>query len=356
MVSITRQQAICMFYCEKYNEENIVKLSKRIEEIEDVDICYMNDPASPLLQCQKRINQNPFMYNLYPTEDSNDEKSASLEIKLQNQVQVAQFLNLTYLSCDPGNEEMFDRKDVTVNEVMDTAMKFSAFFDNYTINAFGQWCGRKKLDFLQVQSKRGGKDGERITTRSLYVLKDKFIHDAVYKITSYLPRYQNYVKSLKKEGYVIIGYARKSPSVDCKFTQKRCLQSMCDRLKERSLVDSIFVSNYCKAAEPLADRDMKKNEDILAQLNVAGDMQDALQFIAEKSKICLVALDYAGLTTNTADLKQFLRNNEQIKKIIVDRLPISNEAHVYESSELIEEQEILKLFDCRKRSYQRSLE
>ena len=94
------------------------------------------------------------------------------------------------------------------------------------------------------------------------------------KISKYLPKYQKYVNSLKNKGFSIIGYARKSPGNDNEANRVRCLRSMCDRLVERSLVDAVFTSSCCKAADPLAERDMIKNTDILTTLNVAGDMQD----------------------------------------------------------------------------------
>ncbi|ORX52021.1 hypothetical protein DM01DRAFT_1337009 [Hesseltinella vesiculosa] len=67
MATITRQQAICMFYCEKYNEDNVIRLSKRIDEMEDVDICYLkDDPTRPFLCSVTTIHSNPFQYHLYP--------------------------------------------------------------------------------------------------------------------------------------------------------------------------------------------------------------------------------------------------------------------------------------------------
>ena len=81
------------------------------------------------------------------------------------------------------------------------------------------------------------------------------------------------MNSLKTEGFTIIGYARKSPSNDHKVNRVRCLRSMCGRLAERSLVDAIFISSCCKAADPLAERDMIQDGDILNTLNVAGNMQ-----------------------------------------------------------------------------------
>ncbi|KAI9020182.1 hypothetical protein CLU79DRAFT_756057 [Phycomyces nitens] len=66
MVTISREQAICMFYSEPYNESNVVKLSKLIENLDDIEICYSVDPTEPMLLCQTRINQNPLKYQQYP--------------------------------------------------------------------------------------------------------------------------------------------------------------------------------------------------------------------------------------------------------------------------------------------------
>ncbi|KAG2218961.1 hypothetical protein INT45_008385 [Circinella minor] len=355
MVTITRQQAICMFYCEEYTKENVIKLNKRIAEMEDVEICFMNDPLSPLLQCEKRINQNPFLYNRYPVgETKSDDKSNTSGAMLRklvatkkNQAQIIQFLNIIYFASDPGNGVMFDCKEITTKEILNTVKQYTTFFDDKTIFSFGQWCSRKKVELVTVGSKRVSRNGERINIRSLYALKDEYLGESRQ---IFIPHF------LKNEGFSIIGYARKSPGKDNEANRVRCLRSMCDRLVERSLVDVVFISSCCKAADPLAERDRTKNCDILSTLNVAGDMQDLLLFIAEKPKICLVVLDFAGLTTNILDLNEFLKNNEQIKKIMVDMLPISNKVHVYDRSELVENQEKLTLFDCRKRSYQRSLE
>ncbi|KAI8329964.1 hypothetical protein BC941DRAFT_441740 [Chlamydoabsidia padenii] len=47
MVTINREQAICMFYCEPYNESNVVKLSKLIDDMNNIEICYSDDPTEP---------------------------------------------------------------------------------------------------------------------------------------------------------------------------------------------------------------------------------------------------------------------------------------------------------------------
>lgn len=59
MVTISREQAICMCYCEAFNKLNVVKLSKLIDDMSIIEICYAEDSTEPMLLCQARINQNP---------------------------------------------------------------------------------------------------------------------------------------------------------------------------------------------------------------------------------------------------------------------------------------------------------
>jgi hypothetical protein len=64
-MTISREEAICILYCEKYTEANVETLSKRINEMIDIEICYNNDPYEPMLQCIKRIYGSPNVYHLY---------------------------------------------------------------------------------------------------------------------------------------------------------------------------------------------------------------------------------------------------------------------------------------------------
>lgn len=108
---------------------------------------------------------------------------------------------------------------------------------------------------------------------------------------------------------------------------------MCDRLRERSLVDKLFVSVCSNANHPISERDVKVDKKIIEKLDVDGNTQgkstnvnsifyfsiliigvplllffflEMLQYISTNKKICLVVLDYAGLTTDPNDLKKFL--------------------------------------------------
>jgi hypothetical protein len=89
----------------------------------------------------------------------------------------------------------------------------------------------------------------------------------------YLPDYQNYIKNLKEEGYNIVGYVRNSHGTEDKERRIRLLQIMCDRLKERSLVDHVFASVCCRASDPIVETDLTRDEESLAQLHVDGDIQ-----------------------------------------------------------------------------------
>ncbi|ORX54155.1 hypothetical protein DM01DRAFT_267611 [Hesseltinella vesiculosa] len=57
-----------MFFCEKYTEDNVEKLTKKIEKVKDIDICYLNDPVQPFMCSILAIKSNPSKYHLYPTQ------------------------------------------------------------------------------------------------------------------------------------------------------------------------------------------------------------------------------------------------------------------------------------------------
>ncbi|KAI9480871.1 MAG: hypothetical protein EXX96DRAFT_564536 [Benjaminiella poitrasii] len=64
-MNITREQAICMFFGQKFNQTNVSILSKRIDEFKDIDICYDNDPKTPILVLRRLIQTKPYKYIRY---------------------------------------------------------------------------------------------------------------------------------------------------------------------------------------------------------------------------------------------------------------------------------------------------
>ncbi|KAI9247256.1 hypothetical protein EDC94DRAFT_496553, partial [Helicostylum pulchrum] len=73
-------------------------------------------------------------------------------------------------------------------------------------------------------------------------------------IVEYRDHYQEYIRKLKQEEYSIIRYARKSEGpID--GNRIRLLQLMCERLREISLVEKVFVSVCSNAILPIYERD-----------------------------------------------------------------------------------------------------
>jgi hypothetical protein len=80
MIVITREQAICMFFCEEYNEDNVKKLTKEVDDFVNGEICYTEDPTKPIILSKRTINQNPFLYHKYQPK-----KSVANDITIEEQ-------------------------------------------------------------------------------------------------------------------------------------------------------------------------------------------------------------------------------------------------------------------------------
>jgi hypothetical protein len=62
---VNREQAVCIFYCEDFNEENVARCSKKIKNIGDVDIYYLHDPTDPVLAFNTRMKALPYTFHRY---------------------------------------------------------------------------------------------------------------------------------------------------------------------------------------------------------------------------------------------------------------------------------------------------
>lgn len=64
--NLTRPQAACVFFGESINKDNERECEKKLDEIEGVDICYLeNEPTEPLLVSRVRIRLFPNRYKQY---------------------------------------------------------------------------------------------------------------------------------------------------------------------------------------------------------------------------------------------------------------------------------------------------
>ncbi|CAO3685246.1 unnamed protein product [Rhizopus stolonifer] len=140
-------------------------------------------------------------------------------------------------------------------------------------------------------------------------MKNEFREGIVETIATSIPRYQNYINFFKKQGRTIIDYARKSIGSNDEKNRKILLNSIVQCLKERPLCDMVFVSWSCSADANFSSRDMNGNTDLLNELiGVDGDTQSMISYInSSETDVCLVAIDFAGLSTNIGDLQNFFK-------------------------------------------------
>lgn len=76
---------------------------------------------------------------------------------------------------------------------------------------------------------------------------------------------------MKKEGYVIVGYARKSPGKQKSILK---IQNMTILLKRGSFVDKCFISLSSQALNDINTKDSKDDKDILNDVkDVQGNTQ-----------------------------------------------------------------------------------
>ncbi|ORX52439.1 hypothetical protein DM01DRAFT_1323617 [Hesseltinella vesiculosa] len=355
-MNISREQAACMFYGEEFNEINKSVLVKRIDDIKDVDICYIDDQTDPVLVSQRKMNINPFRYHKYLSIPETKPINEMPRAQLTSDTMIITFLNEAFLACSPHNDEVYSLECMTTNEILAVVSRYTSLFDDKSSNSFLQWCLRRKIKFTKatVSRKRAKGQKEKIGFRNVYAMKRELIDNVAESIATYLPRYQEYIGNLHKEGFQVIGYARKSIGKEDEDTRIRLLQNMVERLAKRSLVKKVFVSPSSSASEKISARDTNEVGIARRLKNVDGNTQDLISFIAATENVCLVVLDFAGITTDAEDLRSFVQDNSNLKMIVIDQLPFQHEVKLFQRNQLLNDPQALENFICRKSCVQRS--
>ncbi|KAI7893349.1 uncharacterized protein EV154DRAFT_501738 [Mucor mucedo] len=267
---------------------------------------------------------------------------------------------------------------MSLYDIMMDLSNFTSIFKEEGNTKFANWCAAQKFDFLRTKIKRNrGDSNHRTSQRQIYVLKDGFkcnnhyhivdgllkeiveirqtaIYIVVWLLSNSARECDDHFDACPMDGYCILGYCRKSRTTSCKDEVTKSLQNMITGLRSRSLVEHVYVSASCNAKTPISRRDIKKNLILNELSGVNGDAQDMIKELAKKNKVCLVVIDSAGLTTNMSDLELFLREHENLKKIIIDTLAHDNQVHVVECAEEIVKVKSLFRFDGRQTLNHRS--
>lgn len=174
---------------------------------------------------------------------------------------------------------------------------------------------------------------------------------------------------------------------------------MCDRLRERSLVDKLFVSFFSNANHPISERDSNVDEKIDEKLYADGNTQgkntnvnsfsisryqlyvslipsflslEMLQYINinKKNLSCSLGLcrsdnwperfkkvfrvSFKQMINSKKLLKTLFRTNKNIEKAVVDNLPKNNKVEIFERKEILNNPSRLEAFKCRSNTCQRS--
>ncbi|KAG1176941.1 hypothetical protein G6F70_005205 [Rhizopus microsporus] len=156
------------------------------------------------------------------------------------------------------------------------------------------------------------------------------------------------IENLKKDGYQVTGYLRKSSGKGDASMRLRLLDLMVDRLIKDSSMDMVFASYSSSSKQPFTDHD---RTDPLRAPKTLGSTQGAihlLRLLSTASKpIAIVAIDFAGLTTNINDLIQWLRDHETLKIVLIDNIEALNQSYTFTREQLLSDISVLRQFDPR---------
>lgn len=169
-----------------------------------------------------------------------------------------------------------------------------------------------KAEITRKRSKEG-----RVERKILYVMKPDDRAFLAQNINNYQHRYDEYIKSLKMDGFEVIGYARKSPTEIPEDELKEILKNMISCLQSRSQVKDVYVSPSSRSNSPIAARDMKTIKDYTDLSGCVGNTQSLLNYLSSTTKkVCLVIVDYAALSTDPHDILLLIKNYKSLECIM----------------------------------------
>lgn len=76
---VSREEACCIFFCKKFNEENGKICTERVEKMVGVEICYRSNPTEPELVCEAQIFGAPSLFNMYKSKEEIEKNREEIE-------------------------------------------------------------------------------------------------------------------------------------------------------------------------------------------------------------------------------------------------------------------------------------
>lgn len=342
---ITRGQAACLILGLEPNKDNR-KEAKSILDNTPLDATYCHDtsPLKPFAYGRKLISLNPFIYKQYPDtppssprmgqdssvnlddredkhkegdrcnnssddmatyedDDSNSQSSedTSDNYSKSNVLCIAKSISFTSVE----NEELYERGFFTstamYNEVEKHLPKLKQFV---SLSSFSKWISVEGKHFGKRVTRRQERRAEK--GRHLFVMKTSIVRSLNETSLSF----RRHVES-RINGWINIGYARKSPSNETDETRIRLLQLMIIKLQNRCFCERIYVSPKTLSTKSIMERDYGDVDKgvIVGQLSGCnGDTQDMLVYLASTlNDVRLCIISYAGLSNDPDNVYEFLR-------------------------------------------------
>ncbi|KAI7862181.1 hypothetical protein BDF14DRAFT_1736880, partial [Spinellus fusiger] len=147
-------------------------------------------------------------------------------------------------------------------------------------------------------------------------------------------------------------YAQKSISNITDISHTCLLQLMVDKLNYWMKCQEVYVSPYCMANDAILDRDSSPFQTILSPLKGChGDitgLTSQLHYLQQP--VQLVIIDYAGLSTSSEDISNYLIAYTRICKIVIDH---GGSVELLSQYQLLEKNEVEKFY-CHNAPVQRS--
>lgn len=163
MNPICLEQACCTFYCEGYNDLNEKKYTDRIKLMEDIQLCYCENPYEPRLICNTRVFGAPNLYKLYKSREDSEEKCEEEEEddmnkninfgesesnlvaeilinnRIESEAQIVDFINYVYRpNSENCTDSLFKLTSVSDKTVLGVLWKYTERFNKTTALGFNQ--------------------------------------------------------------------------------------------------------------------------------------------------------------------------------------------------------------------------
>lgn len=117
-----------------------------------------------------------------------------------------------------------------------------SLFQNNKLGTFTGFAKKIKAKYLKAEITRKRSKEGRVERKILYVMKPDDRAFLAQNISNYQYQYEEYIKSLKMDGFEVIGYARKSPTEIPEDKLKEILKNMISCLQSHSQVIDVYVS------------------------------------------------------------------------------------------------------------------